>query len=59
MAAIPTIEIHRGERHLIVNACDLPTWEAAGWSEVAAHVPQPPPPPQEPEAKPHGGKRKL
>jgi len=58
MAAIPTIEIHRGERHLIVNACDLPTWEAAGWSEVAAHVP-PPPPPQEPEAKPHGGKRKL
>lgn len=56
MATIPTIEIRQGDRHLIVNACDLSTWEAAGWREAEAPAPSPP---QEPDTKaPKGSKRK-
>lgn len=47
MGAIPTVEITNGERRLIVNACDLSTWEAAGWSK-----PKPAAPPEEAAAPP-------
>lgn len=55
MATIPTIEIRQGDRHLIVNACDLSTWEAAGWREDKPDAT----PQQEPDTKaPKGSKRK-
>lgn len=54
MAKIPTIEIHQGDRRLIVNACDLSTWEAAGWRKAEALTP---PTPQEPNTKPQKGSK--
>lgn len=54
MAKIPTIEIRQGDRHLIVNACDLSTWEAAGWREDKPDVsPSPPPEDKPPRAPKH------
>lgn len=54
MATIPTIEIHQGDRHLIVNACDLSAWEAAGWREdKPGETPSPPP-----EDKPQKGSKR-
>ena len=51
MAKIPTIEIRQGDRHLIVNACDLPQWEAEGWKRPEPPKDEPPkdePPKDEP-----------
>jgi len=42
MAKIPTIEIRQGDRHLIVNACDLPQWEAEGWKRPEPPKDEPP-----------------
>lgn len=52
MAKIPTIDIRQGDRHLIVNACDLSTWEAAGWREDKPGV-SPSPEDKPPKAPKH------
>lgn len=50
MGTVPTVEIFRDGERLIVNASDLPQWEAQGWGEQVI-VPPVEPPIVRPEAK--------